>query len=836
MRRKFLVFFLLLNLLFVSAQDTLKVMQYNLLFFGSFTNFCTLSNNDPDDKVDWLKEIIDYTSPDIFSVNEISPNTYYHQLLLDGALNASGRNYYEKATTTNNNNSQLVNMLYYNSEKLGLASQDVIITTVRDINVYKLYHKQDSQKTNREDVFLYCIVAHLKAGSDASDKASRAEMTADVMDYIISHQITDPILFMGDFNLQNSSEQAWVNLTQGQQSAYNFTDPAGRVGSWHNNSAFKDVHSQSTHTNTNGCAAAGGMDDRFDFILANQALSDAESVITLINNSYETLGQDGQRFNGSLIDPPNSSAPSNVINALYNMSDHLPLTIKLRVGVEEPTPGCADLFFSEYVEGSGNNKALEIFNPSNFTIDLSNYRIARYGNGSFNPDVVSLDGTLDSKDTYVVVLDKRDPNGIGYETPVDLALMAVADTFLCPVYDVNKTMYFNGDDAMALEKSNGDLVDLIGKIGEDPGTGWTDDADCATAPFTDACGAEAWTKDHTLVRKYDIESGAGYNPQYFDVSMQWDLLPIDTFDSLGFHNSACGSVLPPHWSFTPTNSFHSFSIPLSANPVFNGLPLPVGSYIGAFYLDGQIEKCGGYKMWDGISSNSVPAYGDDFLTPEKDGFDHGENIIWKVFLPDPNEEYYALAEYNQALAHHDGKFYSFGISVLTAFDAYETEQQTLSIGTGWSAVSSYLQPKWKNIESVFGDDFQQVIYLGDGVKSYYPGESIFELVDIEMSTAYLVKSQAAFDLELEGVSDHQQSLQLYAGWNLLPVLSTCPLTPFDILFALDDALVQIKEIAGNKVYWPEKQIGTLETILPGSAYYILLNEDAVLYFEDCGKK
>jgi|GEM_PF-570050 len=835
MFRSLLVFSFLFCLFASSAQDTLKVMHYNLLNFGTFTSYCTLENNDPDDKVDWMKEIIDYSVPDIISVNEITPNTYYHQLLLDEALNVSGRNYYEKASTTNNNNSNIVNMLYFNSNKLGLAGQDAIVTIVRDINVYRLYYKQDGKDNGREDMFLYCIVAHLKAGYTDSDKVKRAQMTADVMEYISDYQITEPCLLLGDFNMQSSNEQAWVNLTQYTEPEYNFSDPAGLAGNWHNNEDYAEVHSQSTHITSDGCASTGGMDDRFDFILGNAALSDSERAITLINNTYATLGQDGQRLNGSLINPPNSSAPSNVISALYGMSDHLPVFVDLKVITEEPV-ACSGLFFSEYVEGSNNNKALEIFNPTHAEVDLSNYRIARYGNGNLIPDFIELDSKLAAKQAYVVVIDKRDPNGTGFETPVDSALFAAADTFLCPDYNLNKTMYFNGDDAMALEKTNGDLVDLIGKIGEDPGAGWTDDASCMEGPFTDACGARPWTENHTLVRKFDVQKGINYNPAFFDVTLEWDSLPINTFDSLGEHHSTCSSVLPDHWEYTVTNVAHILSIPLSVAPAFNDIDLPPGSYVGVFYLDGNQEKCAGNIIWDGEENTAVAAYGDDFLTPEKDGFVHAENIIWKIYLVEEMLEFHALVEYDEAVPHHDGKFYAFGISVLNSFKAYENEQQSIFVQAGWSGVSSYLQPNWKDMEHVFGDELGEVVFLSDEVETYYPEESVFELEDWKMNNAYLMKSQNSFDLTIDGISDHQNMIQLFAGWNLVPILSSCPLAPFDAYISLGDALVQIKEVAGPGIYWPAKEVGTLEVLNPGGAYYILLNEDAILYIEDCEKE
>lgn len=833
MRKEIFIFLLVLSGFQVTGQDTLTVMQYNVLNFGNFTSYCTLSNNDPDDKILWLKTIIDFKTPDILTVNEMSKNSYYQQLLLDEVLNTSGRTAFEMAGTTNFNNSSIVNMLYYNGEKIGLESVDAIVTEIRDINVYKLYYKQENKALSREQIYFYCIVAHLKAGSTADDMSLRAQMTADVMDYLEAHQITGPCLMLGDLNLQNSIEQAWLNLAQNPEAEYNFSDPSGKVGYWHNNGTYAIVHTQSTHVTSDGCASGGGMDDRFDFILANDTLFDNESPISLIDGSYQVLGQDGQRLNGSVIDPPNYSAPAEVIDALYGMSDHLPVMVTLKTMPEEQPP-CADLFFSEYVEGSGNNKALEIFNPMNLAVDLNGYRIARYANGNTVPDVVALAGTLPAKETYVVVIDKRDPNGTGYNTPVDPALMAVADTFLCPDYNVNKAMYFNGNDAMALERTDGSLVDLIGKIGENPGTGWTDDSLCTTAPFTDACGALPWTQNHTLVRKFDVCNGTNYNPAYFNVALQWDSLPVDTFDSLGFHTGKCSSVLPENWSFTPTNISHFFSIPLSATLMFNNLPLPAGSYIGVFYLDDTIEKCGGNQLWSG-EATAVSAYGDDSFTPEKDGFAQGENIIWKVFIPEINEEYYALAQYDEGLAYHDGKFYAFGISVLTDLNAYVQEQQMISVNSGWNGIASYLQPKWKKLENLFGDQLQNIVYMTDGELIFYPEGSIHQLKDWELNTPYLIKSQSAFAFSMEGISPHADSVQLAAGWNLLPVLSTCSVTPFEIYLLLGDALLQIKEIAGNKVYWPAREIGSLEELTPGKAYYILLNQEKVLHFPQCGK-
>ena len=195
------------------------------------------------------------------------------------------------------------------------------------------------------------------------------------------------------------------------------------------------------------------------------------------------------------------------------------------------------LFISEYVEGSGNNRALELYNPTSADVVLqdSGFRFVRYSNGGTTPYTVAITGTVPSKGTWVAVSDKRDPNGTGYDTMVDPALQAKADTFLCPSYSVNKTFYFNGNDAMTLELPNGVYVDIIGEIGVDPGDAWTMDAN---AGYTSALGGRWWTKNHTLIRKLSVKHGVTANPTPFIVGTEWDSLPKNTFIFLGSHTTS----------------------------------------------------------------------------------------------------------------------------------------------------------------------------------------------------------------------------------------------------------------------------------------------------------
>jgi hypothetical protein len=194
---------------------------------------------------------------------------------------------------------------------------------------------------------------------------------------------------------------------------------------------------------------------------------------------------------------------------------------------------CTDVFISEYVEGTFNNKAIELYNPTSTPINLTsgNYKMGRDRDGAGNPMLLAITGVIPPYGTRVFALDKRDPNGTGQEAPLLEQLMAAADTFLNPVYVQSfSPMYFNGDDAFVLVKGTATILDIIGKIGEDPGGGWWEPGDPNT---------RWWTTDNTLIRKASVKKGVYTNPVVFNPALEWDSLPVNTFDFLGLHECDC---------------------------------------------------------------------------------------------------------------------------------------------------------------------------------------------------------------------------------------------------------------------------------------------------------
>ncbi len=332
MKKLLLWLFIILGTLTAKAQDTLTFLQYNLLNYGNFTSYCTSANNNVSRKNGYIGTIVHYVKPDIISVNEMTVARSYHDSLLDNGLNTDGVDYYAKASDTHSSNEYqyTMNVLYYNKNKLGEAGHTIAQTYIRDVDVYKLYYK--SANLNQGDTtFIYCVVAHLKAGSKSSDEDKRAVMANSTMEYITTHNPDENYLMMGDFNVYTDTEPAFQAFINYKDAAIRFNDPVNQIGNWHNNLNYSHYHTQSTHT-SGSCAVGGGMDDRFDFILLSNNVKSGNKKVKYISGSFHVVGQDGKHFNLAINDSPtNTSVPANVLNALYNNSDHLPVTLKVTV-------------------------------------------------------------------------------------------------------------------------------------------------------------------------------------------------------------------------------------------------------------------------------------------------------------------------------------------------------------------------------------------------------------------------------------------------------------------------------------------------------------------------
>ena len=144
------------------------------------------------------------------------------------------------------------------------------------------------------------------------------------------------LIYVGDFNIQTSSGTAYQHmLSAGNGQAF---DPINTPGSWHDNSSFKAIHTQSPASVSQfDGQTLGGMDDRLDFQLVSGELLDDEGM-GYITGSYRAFGNNGTHdcCNGA-ITSGTGAAPA-VLTALMQASDHLPVVadyhIPAKMGVE----------------------------------------------------------------------------------------------------------------------------------------------------------------------------------------------------------------------------------------------------------------------------------------------------------------------------------------------------------------------------------------------------------------------------------------------------------------------------------------------------------------------
>ncbi len=178
-----------------------------------------------------------------------------------------------------------------------------------------------------------------------------------------------------------------------------------------------------------------------------------------------------------------------------------------------PARPASDLFISEYIEGPSNEKYIEIFNGTGGDVSLTGYALLLFGNGSATATASNaLTGTLTNGGVAVY------RNGSATNSGTSAT-----------------SVNFNGDDALALwKRSTASYADIFGRIGEDPGTAWTNGL--------------VSTENQTLVRQSSVWCGITNNPAngFPTLTTEWDAYPIGDESRLGSHAFAGGPGEPDY--------------------------------------------------------------------------------------------------------------------------------------------------------------------------------------------------------------------------------------------------------------------------------------------------
>ena len=217
-----------------------------------------------------------------------------------------------------------------------------------------------------------------------------------------------------------------------------------------------------------------------------------------------------------------------------------------------PAPAQAvatSLFISEYVEGSSNNKAIEIYNGTGTAVDLNanNYTLQFYFNGNTSPlTTINLTGTVADGDVYIVA-----------ENDAVATILNVAD-------QTSTSSFYNGDDAIVL-RNNGVVVDVIGQVGFDPGSQWG--------------SGDTSTQNNTMQRMDTVCGGDSNETDAFDPAVEWIGLPQDTYTGLGSHTANCGDGPPSVVSTSPVNGAPNVALNADITINFNENVTLGGSWV-----------------------------------------------------------------------------------------------------------------------------------------------------------------------------------------------------------------------------------------------------------------
>ena len=311
-------------------------------------------------------------------------------------------------------------------------------------------------------------------------------------------------------------------------------------------------------------------------------------------------------------------------------------------------------------------------------------------------------------------------------------------------------------------------------------------------------------------------------------TIQKNKLPCDnSLYSLNFYKS--------HWNWIAPNV--ASSVALIRSDSIAGINSSVGQdSIGLFNAAGD---CWGTTVY---SHDSVPFLiqcASNLYCPDGCGFVEGEPIGMCYYQPETNREFILNYQYVDFFSDSTAKqnialFKNNGFGEFTEL-SYRKEVQRIRISSGWSGISSYLIPEEASFDSIVSAADTSLIIARSHAGIYWPDQNLNTIGDWDTHTGYVVKLSDDIELEITGHIETDQTLVLPAGWSVIPVLSTGQISTAEIHSHLQDDLVIIKEIAGWRVFWPDQSITTLENLLPGKAYYMLVNNAADFTFAACSR-
>ncbi|MBC8213584.1 MAG: T9SS type A sorting domain-containing protein [Candidatus Marinimicrobia bacterium] len=472
-----------------------------------------------------------------------------------------------------------------------------------------------------------------------------------------------------------------------------------------------------------------------------------------------------------------------------------------------------NLFFSEYAEGSSNNKYLEIYNPGNTTISLDGYAYPSVGNAPTIPgeyeywNTFSLGATIEPGDVYVVCHPSADP----------IILAECDETFL---------YLSNGNDGLALvqgTEANFVAIDWIGDWNADPGSSW------------DVCGIGG-TQDQTLVRMPSINSGNNWSISSASETCEWEVYPSETWTNLGFHE--VDSQLPEivQLSLQQGSTQYSIDVYLATPEILRGFQFELTDNPNIFSV---VQGSGGLAE-SNFGNESV--YNNETGTVlgfSMDGYEilpTESALLTTIYLNDPIS--YGSVEFdlqNVYISGQQGISLDFEVlNTLTMEVSQPDDGISLQLYSGWN---------WFSVNQI-GDDMSLDVVLetlGDGATliknqtgfaTYYDSFGWYGLDEIDVTSLYMIYMSLLGTLEFTGVPvDFENTpINLSTGWNWIGYLPQTENNLDGALFSIGESASMIKSQTEFATYYDGFGWYGMEILSPGSGYMINMNSDSVLVY------
>ena len=404
------------------AKEQVVFMNYNLLNYPAQSTITA----DTSLRHPYFRTIIQYSNPDILVAQEVTGQNGVN-FFLDKVLNENGTTY---SAGTFINGFDTDNAIFFKTSKFTFVSNTPIITDLRDISEFKLIHILSG-----DTIRIYSV--HLKASNTSPDEAQRALEVDTLRKYTNALPIGSNFIVCGDFNFYRSSESAYQKLlavTPGVDG--HFIDPITMTGTW-NNIAYSSYHTQSPRVRAFGGGSTGGLNDRFDLVLFSNAMMQNGGV-SYVSGSTFPIGNDGNHYNDSINQQPNTAVPVNVADALHYAADHLPLICHLEF--QNASCPIADLGVSGLITPSIN-----ICSSNSQAIQVA---VKNYGTSSINFAFNNLQVSAQITNPSSVVQNMTGILNSGTLNPgatMTVTLSGTVDMSLAGNYIINANTIFTGD-------------------------------------------------------------------------------------------------------------------------------------------------------------------------------------------------------------------------------------------------------------------------------------------------------------------------------------------------------------------------------------------------------